>query len=81
MRQRIDENSVTAESFAALRTAIDNAEQALTETDGIIATNYNGQLQPTALYDLSGRQVSQGQPMHKGVYILKDGKGFKKISK
>lgn len=81
MRQRIDENSVTAESFAALRTAIDNAEQALTEPDGIIATNNDGQLQPTALYDLSGRQVSQGQPMHKGVYILKDGKGFKKISK
>ena len=82
MRSRISAGSVTAEARQSLRQAIEVAEQALLNADGITEVQSGKLKADNAIYDLFGRKVNgqwstvNGQ-LPKGIYIV----GGKKILK
>lgn len=87
-RALIADNTATTDDALALRAAIERAEEALLNTDGIEEVKnerMNSGKSADTVFDLSGRKVinhqSSNHELPHGIYIIKDTNGLKKIVK
>ena len=87
-RTLIADNTATTDDALALRAAIERAEEALLNTDGIEEVKnerMKNEKSAGAVFDLSGRKVinhqSSNHELPHGIYIIKDTNGSKKIVK
>lgn len=76
-RALIAEDTATPDDAEALRQAIERAEEALQQTDAVVAMP--AMKRNTKWYDLSGRRLPEGQQKSPGIYLMKDEKGARKI--